>query len=315
MVKEAFDHLPSGVCFFDTNGIVTLCNHQMQRLAYALTGRDIQCLDEVLAFMDGKTDVRREGDSFLLDDGSVWRFSRQEITTQEGTPYTQIVASDVTELYYRQKELEKENERLEQAGQRLRRLSANVTAVTREEEVLNMKMRVHDDIGRSVIATRRLLLQHRPTEELDLTPWKDAVHLLRHDMESPEDKDALGQLLQAAAGIGVRIRLSGTLPADTAAAYLLITAMRECASNAARHGGASELYVAISHQNGTASACITNNGRAPAGAVTEGGGLSSLRTRIEKAGGTMRVCGSPRFTLQVRVPCREDGAQQAADSK
>ena len=28
-VKEAFDHLPSGVCFFDKNGKVKLCNYQM----------------------------------------------------------------------------------------------------------------------------------------------------------------------------------------------------------------------------------------------------------------------------------------------
>ena len=39
-----------------------------------------------------------------------------------------------------------------------------------------MKMRVHDDIGRSVIATRRLLQQGLPTRELDLTAWKNAIH-------------------------------------------------------------------------------------------------------------------------------------------
>lgn len=307
MIKDAFDHLPSGVCFFDRNGVVTLCNHRMHWLAFALTGRDVQYLDEMLAVLEGRTDVPREGDSFLLDDGSVWRFSRQEVTVPNGGAYTQIVASDVTELYYRQKELERDNQRLEQAGRRLRRLSANVVAVTREEEILNMKMRVHDDIGRSVIASRRLLQQQRPTGELDLTPWKNAVRLLRHDSESPEDKDALGQLVQAAEGIGVHIVLNGTLPEDPAAAYLLITAMRECASNAARHAGASELYVALSIQKGTAGACITNNGILPKGAMTEGGGLSSLRTRIEKAGGKMTVRCSPGFTLTVRVPCREGG--------
>ena len=61
-------------------------------------------------------------------------------------------------------------------GERLRRLSAEVAAVTREAEILSMKMRVHDDIGRSVIATRRLLQQGLPTRELDLTAWKNAIH-------------------------------------------------------------------------------------------------------------------------------------------
>lgn len=40
-VKEAFDNLPSGICFFDKNGMVTLCNYQMHRLVFALSGRDL----------------------------------------------------------------------------------------------------------------------------------------------------------------------------------------------------------------------------------------------------------------------------------
>lgn len=31
-VKDAFDNLPSGICFFDSNGIAVLCNRQMDRL-------------------------------------------------------------------------------------------------------------------------------------------------------------------------------------------------------------------------------------------------------------------------------------------
>ena len=46
-VKEAFDHLPSGVCFFDKNGTVTLCNYQMYRVFFALTGTDLQSLPEL----------------------------------------------------------------------------------------------------------------------------------------------------------------------------------------------------------------------------------------------------------------------------
>ena len=41
MSKEAFDNLPSGVCFFNNHGIVTLCNRQMHRLVFSLSGRDL----------------------------------------------------------------------------------------------------------------------------------------------------------------------------------------------------------------------------------------------------------------------------------
>ena len=46
-VKEAFDHLPSGVCFFNQNGTLTLCNHKMYQVFFDLTGKDLQSLPEL----------------------------------------------------------------------------------------------------------------------------------------------------------------------------------------------------------------------------------------------------------------------------
>lgn len=46
-IKEAVDNLPSGVCFFDKNGFVVLCNRTMYRLAFAITGRDLQTFSEL----------------------------------------------------------------------------------------------------------------------------------------------------------------------------------------------------------------------------------------------------------------------------
>ena len=307
MSREAFDNLLSGVCFFNHHGVVTLCNRQMHRLVFALTGRDLQNLYELRALMEGSpVHGTREQTLFLLEDGCVWRFVEEAVTAEDGAPYTQVVASEVTVLYEKQKELERNNKALQERGKRLQRLSANVAAVTREEEILSMKMRVHDAIGRSVIATRRLLQQGLPTEELDLSTWKSAIHLLKRDSESPKDKDAMTQLVEAAAGIGITIHLDGTLPQHAAAAYLLITAMRECATNAVRHAGATELYVRVTHIQGIAGVRITNNGTPPEGPVSEGGGLSALRARVEKAGGDMEVRHAPHFELTVSIPVTEE---------
>ncbi len=303
-VKEAFDNLPSGVCFFDKNGIVTLCNHQMHRLVFALTGRDLQSLPELQELLNGSTPVNG---IFVLDNGSAWKFSQESITTQYGNTYTQVTASDVTELYRKQQELEQDNRRLAEYAQRMRRLSADIISLIREEETLNMKMRVHDDIGRSVIATRQFLQQNRPIEELDLTVWKNAVRLLKHDNEIMDEKDALAQLITAAEGIGIKIHLNGKLPENTQAAQLIITAVRECMTNAVRHAKASELYVNLSYDGSMYSAVITNNGAVPEESITEGGGLSSLRMRINKKGGTMKVKSRPVFELTVSVPAKLEG--------
>ena len=307
MTKEAFDNLPSGICYFDDNGVVTLCNRQMHHLYFSLTGSDLQSIDELQILLKGNPKFgRRENDIFLLEDGSAWRFSAESITTELGRAYTQVVASNVTELYYNRIDLERNNLELKDVGKRLRRLSANIIDVTREEEILNMKMRVHDDIGRSVIATRRLLQQHRPSDEIDLTTWKNAVSLLQHNSQDHEEKNALTQLIEAAAGIGIKIILDGQLPKNESAAYLLITAMRECATNAVRHAGGSELYVKLIYENGFAKAIITNNGDMPISKITEGGGLSSLRAHLEKAGGLMSVRNMPAFELTAAVPLAKE---------
>lgn len=302
-VKEAFDNLPSGICFFDKNGMVTLCNYQMHRLVFALSGRDLQSLAEMQESLADRTpSERQDNDIVLLEDGSAWYFAQEDVTTQDGETYTQVTAADVTELYHRQKELEQDNRKLEEYAQRMRRLSANIITLIREEEILNMRMRVHDDIGRCVIATRQFLQQNRPMEELDLTTWKNAVRLLKHDNEGAEDASVLPRMMAAAESIGIRIRIEGEFPASTAAAELLAAAVRECMTNAVRHAGATELYVKLTYGDGTVSARITNNGAAPRGEITEGGGLSSLRVRIRQKGGTVKIQSVPRFELTVSVP-------------
>lgn len=165
-----------------------------------------------------------------------------------------------------------------------------------------MKMRVHDDIGRSVIATRQFLNQGKPMEELDLTAWKNAVRLLKYENELSEKRDAVAELMNAACGIGIKVFIDGEFPENTAAKEILISVIRECMTNAVRHAGAGELYVRLVRRENTASVSVTNNGAVPDGEIAEGGGLSSLRILVEKSGGTMEVETAPRFELKASVP-------------
>ncbi|MGN1481924.1 sensor histidine kinase [Porcipelethomonas sp.] len=299
-VKEAFDNLPSGICFFDKNGIVTLCNYQMHRFVFALTGRDLQSLPELQEALRN-SDTAKDNE-YILEDGSVWRFSQEYVVIRNGTIYTQVTASDVTRLYKNKKELEDDNIRLREYGRRMRILSANINELIREEEILNMKMRVHDDIGRSIIATRQFLQQNKPMEELNLTAWKNAVRLLKNDNESSEEQDAISSLTNAANDIGIRILLDGELPENSDAVEIIIDAIRECMTNAVRHAGAKELYVHLTDDKNSVSAVITNDGTVPERKVVFGGGLASLNFRVRNCGGTMEVKDQPRFELTVSVP-------------
>ncbi len=307
-VKEALDNLPDGVCFFNRKGIVTLCNHRMTKLVFALTGRDLQSIADIRSITEGDSAAAcRQKDIFILEDKSAWRFSEERVITRYGAEYTQVTAAEVTELYRRQRELLEENRLLEEYGNRLRQLSADVIAVTREEEALNMKMRLHDDIGRCVIATRQLLQQGRPATEADIISWKNAVGMLKREKERQEKGDSLQRFIEAAAGIGLRITVEGALPANNEKAKrLIIAAMRECATNAVRHGEATEMYVRIERVGENIRAGITNNGKNPAENAAEGGGLTSLRTLTEKSGAALEVKFLPDFRLTLTVPAEKE---------
>ena len=317
-IKESVDNLPSGICFADGNGVIVLCNRQMHRLCHALMGRDLQYLDELRVALkapaDGVTPVDEDTKSLQFPDGAVWSFRESEIADTEGKRCTQVQALDVTALYEKRVELEAENAALLETNRRAKRLYAELDRTVREEETFAIKMRVHDDMGMCLLTARRALEENAPLSELQET-GKIWLRVLDRTLasgsaageqaEQPSTGAALKELLSSAEGIGIRIRMEGEPPKDSAGAYLLITAMRECATNVVRHAGGSEMTVRFRRDEHGVTARITNNGAPPAGDITEGGGLSGLRRRVESAGGSMRVESRPEFALTVTLPREE----------
>ena len=115
-IKEAYDNLPTGVCFFNEKGLPILCNHAMHRFSFAVTGKDVQfitdseaCLREDFCPMEG---VRKDGKLFILPTGTVYHLDKRAVPYEDGSLYTQFIATDVTELYHTGLEVEQENLRL-----------------------------------------------------------------------------------------------------------------------------------------------------------------------------------------------------------
>ncbi len=305
-IKESLDNLPSGVCFFHEDGTLTLCNRQMYNLVYELTGHDVQ------QYADFKEVIRWSSGSSLVDGGKsvfriagkIWHFKETPIVDSKGNKYIQVVATDVTELYDKRQELTRENESLKRAVGNLQKLSDSILTETREEEILSLKMRVHDEMGRSLINIRRVLSGEEPLENANnyLRQMSYSLQLLGKRTDKPTGKNIMQELKDACKGMGIDIMTSGKLPASESAAYLIVTAARECVTNAVRYAGATSLYVKIFNEEEYVMAFISNNGEPPTGPIVEGGGLSSLRHRIEKKGGTMDITSYPGFELRIRIP-------------
>ena len=101
-IQESLDNLPSGIGFFDRNGMPKLMNRKMYQLCRNLAGRDIQNITELRealrrplqdhVFYDFDLKV------YCFSDGSVWKFSEKEIITAGGDRFSQFLASEVSEF-------------------------------------------------------------------------------------------------------------------------------------------------------------------------------------------------------------------------
>lgn len=306
-IKEAFDNLPAGVCFFNEAGLPVLCNRAMHRFSFAVCGKDVQfitdlrdCLSEEFVPVAG---TEKAGKIFTLSDGKVWQLEERTITRENGEVYTQYVTLDVTQLQRNRLALMEENVQHRKVQTQLQQLSANVVAITREEEILNTKMQIHDEIGKCLLAAQQYLKDDaaKPLPDALVASWQRAVSMLRYSNET-EDEDMLLQIRKTCAFVKLEYVQTGRLPTDEHVAYLLTCAVRECVTNAVRYAEATALYVDFSETGVAATVTITNNGKPPTDEIKEGGGLSTLRRRIEREGGSMQVLAQPKFQLTVTVP-------------
>jgi hypothetical protein len=311
-IKEAFDNLPTGVCFFNEAGLPVLCNHAMQRFSFAVCGKDVQyitdleyCLAEDFT---PATEAKKDGLVFVLLDGRAWHLEKRTFTNESGNRYTQYIATDVTELHETRVELQEENAQLRRVQSDLQALSANVVTVTREEEILNTKMRVHDEMGRCLIVAQKYLQECSDESIPDsvVIAWQRAVSMIKYNNETA-DEDMLSQVRKTCESVKLGFIQTGELPKEENAAYLLTCAVRECVTNAVRYAGASELYADFTETETEATAVVYNDGKQPDYEIIEGGGLSTLRRRVERAGGSMTVQSLPEFKLTVTVPKGKEG--------
>ncbi len=310
-IKEAFDSLPIAVCFFDKNGVMRLVNHRMLAVMNDLRPNGIQTLPEFEDALIKSHETVRSFDTQLnicrFPDGKVLAFNEELIFTRDKKQYTQITATNVTELVKRLEKLKAENEKLSQANERLKKLFEQMPELIREEETLQMKLRVHDDIGHNILASRRVLLKDASLDEIKASAklWEQSIAVLYRANEILTQPDSLTEILNKAAEMGVTVLTEGEIPSDIDTLKLMSLAIGECATNCVRHADGTGLFAKFDSNSKYEVLTVTNNGENPHEKITEGGGLSMLRHRVEEAGGSMKIESFPCFKLIISLPKKE----------
>ena len=313
-IKEALDTLPSAVCYFTSAGTVKLCNAAMNELFRKITQCDLQShaeLKEALESCDKINGIIRDGNVFFFPDGKAWQYSENEVTTSDGKVYTEAVFSDVTELYEKRQELHRQSGELKKMYRELKTLSENVQEMAREQEILNMKSRLHDQMNMGVVAIRKMLRQNTTSEEnaAAVVQFRRAIQVLQEENAYPQDDVA--EFIRDAAVSGIQVKITGDLPETEETLHLLLPVMREACVNAARHADAAILHVDAEQTPDAFTLRMTNDGKQPEKEITPQGGLVDLCKIITEAGGRMEFRSQPVFELTVTLPvCKKKTKQE-----
>lgn len=305
-IKEATDKMPSGILEYVQGGKVVLVNPAMEKIVDMLFGEEAE-LDGAQLWDMVEQESRKifgedSGTPILPseDESKAFLFRRAEHTV-EGMPVTEILAYDVTEAYAVSRKLMEENGRLSGQRDHLMHLGDLVDSVTREREMLEAKVRIHDELGSLLIATKRYLTGGQADRDDIKTMWKTNLSLLQ-GREREQTIDEFAPVLKAAEDVGVNILVRGEYPEEKEIRELLVFALGEEITNTVRHGDGDEIVFEIEDEGKQYRCIISNNGKAPDEPITERGGLKHLRELVENYGGSMELESSPVVILRLTFP-------------
>lgn len=332
-IKESIDLLPDGVCFSTDRGMPILMNSRMRQLCTEFTGEGLMDTEKFWRDLrngnvrKGIRPLKQREAAFIDTNGQVWDFRRSRLS-YGGEKVTEISAVNITTQYHLHKELVERYERLNDVNSRLHHFSEEVEKVTREKEILAAKIKLHDEIGRSLLILRSYLTEtpeksiqtetpekSAQTEKRDrsrlLPLWQYIVTSMQEGTILKEREDSLLLLKKEAADFNVDIFLEGLLPTNPSVRNVIFAAVRECAGNTAKHARGDRLFITIHDTEENTEVFITNNGNAPGGSIHETGGLKNLRKMVEERGGSMQIKSSPVFVLHLCFPERGGNTEKS----
>ena len=307
-IKESIDYLTTGLCFYTENGRVMLSNHCMNQLCHVILGEDLQNAASMWErFSDGEVlpGITRMASGnhpvFRIPDGTIWTFSREKLQD-----VFQITAADTSQLYRLTDELKQKNIALGALNQRLKAYDENVEELTRAKERLEAKSRIHSELGQSLWVTRNYLQDAEGKILPPVEEWKRSIAILRQETADRYGDTSLRMLTETAGNFGVSIETEGVMPENEKIEKLFLDAAAEALTNAVRHAGADKLFMRLYETDTYYQVCFQNNGKLPDGEFTEGGGLGSLRRKVETAGGAMSICCRPVYSLTITMKKTEE---------
>lgn len=307
-VKKSMDNLPDGICFSKMDGTPLLVNRMMQDISFAVFGKMLA--NDLVCAKDIKNNNIKEGSKILQRDplvieamGRTWQI---KVIPHENVRET--LAYDITLEWALYQQIQEKNKQIEKMNASLKDYQINVGKYTRQKEILQAKIKIHDKIGQSLIYFKRYLdMDVKTKEDRDklISLWMESLVMLDEKSEDPDSAKSINKfkkLISTAKDIGVTVNVDGKLPAEDGDLNLLVKIVHESLNNAIRHGQAKNIWIDLDEDDINIHSRITNDGIIIHGPIVEKGGLKNIRQIIESCGGKMKTQSDSHFILDLTWP-------------
>ena len=292
-VKEAFDILPTGLCCFTEEGRPILTNKKMNMISEKLFGTGI---------LNAETFWERIDEPILpIDKTKITSFQRIGSKIEDTSVYW-LVATDISEEYKLAKENELRKKTAEKVNLRLKTLMSTIEYVTMSRELLEMKIALHDNIGQSLLITKRWLLAPESIDEKDmLSKWE--LNMKRLIDEGPESWQTPYYVIGKEADLlGIELQVIGELPTESGLMPIVDTAISTHMINVLKHTNAKKAVVKVTKNDKAYEIRLSNELEKPIGKIMEKGGLINLRREVESIGGRMSITAEAEFIINISLP-------------
>ena len=304
-IKESFDNLPSGICFFEENGLLRLTNHKINSLYKKMFDKPLlngMCFWEELTNSNRSNNYEKikKGDNQIIKiNNKVYSLNLFEHFIK-GNKFYELLAIDVTQSYRLSLELKEKQKELLDFNKRIREYSDNIEKFIIDKKILDAKIRIHDELGKLLLTTSKCLTSNLSLKEKNelLKTW-DTNLIAFNNMKKNYSYNTYKELYKVAKSIGVDLIIKGNKPNEIIPKKIVITAILECITNTVKHAKGTNVVVNIKEDDEIIEINITNNGNQPQKEIIEGGGLSSLRTLVEQEKGEMYIQSLPIFKLVI----------------
>ncbi|MBB6690090.1 sensor histidine kinase [Cohnella xylanilytica] len=232
-------------------------------------------------------------------------------------------ASFVANAYDQKNKLVAEVER---QNKLLTHYSAEIEKMTLLEERNRMSKELHDTLGHSFISlilsldaslalmdskpaeAKDRLIRKRALAEENLDEMRNIVHEMGEEEESSliRQVESLANRFREHTGTALTLSLPETERSIRfEVRQTILRVIQESFTNALKHGKASQLHLELTYSENHLRLSVRNNGK-PIGKPQDGFGLTTMRHRVERLGGRLRLSsgeGAPAITeVRCEIP-------------